>query len=60
MIEVELISYCAIIPWMGKHDKTLAAVFADPVRANVRRADVEALFEHLGATIENRQVLGCM
>lgn len=39
---------------MGKHEKTLAAIFAEPIRANVRWADVEALFEHLGATMENR------
>jgi len=39
---------------MGKHDRTLAAVFADPIGANIRWADVEALFEHLGAVIENR------
>jgi hypothetical protein len=40
---------------MGKHDKTLAAVFADPVRANLRWADIEALFKHVGGIIENRE-----
>lgn len=34
-----------------KHDRTLAAVFADPVRANIRWEDVEALLASLGATI---------
>lgn len=36
---------------MGKHERTLAAVFADPVRANVPWADVEALLRHCGAEI---------
>jgi predicted HicB family RNase H-like nuclease len=40
---------------MGKHDKTLAAVFADPVRANLRWADIEALFKHVGGILENRE-----
>jgi predicted RNA binding protein YcfA (HicA-like mRNA interferase family) len=29
----------------------LQAIFADPVRANINWADVEALLEHLGAEI---------
>jgi len=36
----------------GKHASTLRAVFADPVRANVPWRDVEALFEALGAEID--------
>jgi len=36
---------------MAKHDRTLAAVFASPVRGNIRWADIEALFVYLGATI---------
>ncbi|MGD9854629.1 MAG: type II toxin-antitoxin system HicA family toxin [Planctomycetaceae bacterium] len=36
---------------MAKHDKTLAAIFAEPVRANIRWNDIEALFEFLGAEI---------
>lgn len=32
----------------GKHAKTLDAVFADPVRANVHWSDVEALFSAAG------------
>jgi hypothetical protein len=36
---------------VGKHDKTLAAIFAEPIRANIRWDAIEALFEHLGATI---------
>jgi HicA toxin of bacterial toxin-antitoxin, len=39
---------------MGKHQKTLTAIFADPIRANIAWRDVEALFTSLGATIENR------
>jgi predicted RNA binding protein YcfA (HicA-like mRNA interferase family) len=36
---------------VGRHDRTLQAIFADPVRANINWADVEALLEHLGAEI---------
>ena len=36
---------------MGKHDKTLQAVFADPVRANVNWSDAEALLIAKGATV---------
>ena len=35
----------------GRHRKTLEAVFADPVRANVPWADVEALFNAAGASV---------
>jgi len=35
----------------GRHRKTLEAVFADPVRANVAWADVEALFVTAGAVV---------
>ncbi len=34
---------------MGRHAKTLAAVFADPLRTNIKWAAIEALFEHHGA-----------
>jgi len=33
----------------GKHRKTLQAIFADPVRANINWADIEALLMALGA-----------
>lgn len=36
---------------IGKHRKTLEAIFTDPVRANVPWADVEGLFAALGATV---------
>ncbi len=36
---------------MAKHGRTLAAIFAEPIRANIRWADVEALFLHLGAIV---------
>ena len=37
----------------ARHRRTLAAIFADPVRSDVRGRDVEALFVALGArTIE--------
>jgi hypothetical protein len=35
----------------GKHRNTLEAIFADPVRANVLWADIEALFVAAGASI---------
>ncbi len=36
---------------IGKHRKTLEAVFADPVRANVPWVEVEALFLAIGADV---------
>lgn len=35
----------------GRHGKTLEAIFARPVRANVLWADVEALFLAAGASV---------
>ena len=35
----------------GKHARTLDAVFANPVRASVLRADIESLFRAAGAEI---------
>jgi hypothetical protein len=35
----------------SKHRRTLESIFADPVRANVLWADVEALFHSLGGQI---------
>jgi hypothetical protein len=34
---------------IGKHQKTLCAIFADPVRSNIHWADIEALLMALGA-----------
>jgi hypothetical protein len=34
---------------MRKHQKTLGAIFAEPVRANIPWADIEALLVALGA-----------
>ena len=34
-----------------KHERTLAAIFADPLPANVKWRDVEALFEALGGEV---------
>jgi len=36
---------------MRKHDETLAAIFADPVRANISWAAVESMLRYLGAEI---------
>lgn len=35
----------------SKHKKTLDSIFENPVRANIKWADVEALFMNLGADI---------
>jgi hypothetical protein len=35
----------------GKHRKTLEAIFADPVRANVVWADIESLLSAAGGSI---------
>jgi len=35
----------------GKHRRTLEAIFADPVRANVLWSDVEALFAAAGGLV---------
>jgi len=34
---------------IGKHQKTLRAIFADPVRPNINWADIESLLMALGA-----------
>ena len=36
---------------MSKHDQTLEAVFADPIRANINWSDVESLLNNLGAEL---------
>ena len=36
---------------MAKHERTHEAIFADPIRANIDWADIEALFVYLGATV---------
>jgi len=36
---------------MAKHERTLSAIFAEPTRANIDWAAIEALFVHLGARI---------
>ncbi len=38
-----------------KHAKTLAAIFARPVPANIQWRDIEALLVELGASIEERE-----
>jgi hypothetical protein len=40
-----------LISMRGGHRRTLEAIFADPVRAGVPWADVEALFAALGASL---------
>jgi len=38
-----------------KHQKTLEALFAHPVSANIKWRDIEALFRELGAEISERE-----
>jgi hypothetical protein len=37
-----------------KHDRTLAAIFAEPTRANIRWDDFVALVESRGGLVESR------
>jgi hypothetical protein len=36
---------------VGKRDRTLQAIFAEPVRAGIPWRDIESLLHHLGAEI---------
>ena len=38
-----------------KHQKTLTLIFKRPVSGNIRWADIEALFQELGADIQERE-----
>ena len=38
-----------------KHQKTLDAIYARPVSANIKWRDIEALFAELGADISERE-----
>jgi HicA toxin of bacterial toxin-antitoxin, len=38
-----------------KHRRTLEAIFAHPIRANIAWRDIEALFVELGADISERE-----
>jgi hypothetical protein len=40
---------------MGKHDRTLSNIFAEPVRANINWSDIESLLVYLGAEISEGQ-----
>ncbi len=48
---LRVVSYIDTMNLSGKHRKTLQAVFAEPVRANVKWTDVEHLLRALGAEI---------
>lgn len=51
-----LIAESAIIPPVKKsHRNTLEAIFARPVRGGIRWADIEALFQELGAEVTERE-----
>ena len=36
---------------MSKHEQTLKAIFADPVRSNIHWSDIESLLKSLGAEV---------
>jgi hypothetical protein len=36
---------------VGKHDKTLEAIFAEPVRANINWSDIESRLVNVGAEV---------
>ena len=36
---------------MSKHERTLAAIFADPVQSGIKWTDIESLLRHSGAEI---------
>jgi len=38
-------------PTSGKHARTYAAIFAEPIRSNIVWDDIEALFVSLGASV---------
>ena len=39
---------------MSKHDRTLASIFANPTRANIKWRDVEAMIVSMGGAVEER------
>lgn len=41
----------------SRHKKTLSAIFAEPVRANIGWADIESLFEACGGDVSEGQGL---
>lgn len=58
-----MISSDDTIERVSKHDKTVAAIFENPVRANVKWRDIEALFEYHGGEItegEGSRVRVCL
>ena len=36
---------------VGKHERTLQSIFADPVRANINWSQIESMLKHHGAEI---------
>jgi len=53
---LDLVPKIGTIPAMKrKHQKTVEAIYARPVSANVQWRDIEALFVELGAEISERE-----
>jgi hypothetical protein len=46
---------CYHKPMKRKHQRTLELIFARPVSANVRWADIEALFVEMGGQVAERE-----
>jgi hypothetical protein len=49
--KLTMILYNDTIEPMGKHEKTLSAIFGEPLRSNIKWRDIEALFKHLDAEV---------
>jgi HicA toxin of bacterial toxin-antitoxin, len=49
-----ILSYNTIVG-MGRHERTLAAVFDQPTRGSIRWKDIESLLKHKGAEITEGQ-----
>ena len=50
-VALPIVSYIDTMPMGSKHRKTLQAIFADPVRSNVRWSEIEKLLQALGAQL---------
>lgn len=46
-----VVSEIGTIQGVSKHASTLQAIFAEPIRANIKWSDIESLLMNLGATI---------
>ena len=49
--ELRIVSFSGTMSPMGKHEKTLQAIFSDLVRSNIKWSDIEAMIKANG--VEN-------